>query len=327
MRRISAQTWFLVVVVGLSIAALVWALLPDTNGFAESPTVSPASQRAKIPFDGVSAYRYLKQVTAIGPRYSGSVGMGKQQEMLVEHFKAQGATVRKQEFRARHPQTGKDVKMANLVIEWHPDRKDRILLAAHYDTRPFPDQDPRNPRGRFVGANDGASGVALLMEMGKQMPQLKSRWGVDFVLFDGEELVYQQNDPYFLGSEHFSNDYRTNPPAHVYRYGILVDMIGDRRLQIPQEAHGLRWADTRPLVESVWSVAQKLGVREFVPRPGPEVLDDHINLHDIAGIPTIDLIYFDYPYWHTEDDTPERCSADSLAKVGWVIHQWLSELR
>ena len=142
---------------------------------------------------------------------------------------------------APNPLGGGKVPMANLLIEWHPDRKERILLCAHYDTRPFPDQDPINPRGAFVGANDGASGAALFCELAYSMHELKTHYGVDFVLFDGEELVYDgQRDPYFLGSEHFSREYVSNPPPYRYRCGVLFDMIADAQLQLYQELNSLR---------------------------------------------------------------------------------------
>jgi Zn-dependent M28 family amino/carboxypeptidase len=251
--------------------------------------------------------------------------MQTQQQLLVEHFRKLGGRVRYQEFRARSPLNGSAVPMANLIIEWHPDRKERILLGAHYDTRPFPDQDPNNPHGLFIGANDGGSGVALLMELAHAMPNLKGKLGVDFVLFDGEELVYQEGDPYFLGSEYFADQYVSHPPDYRYRWGVLLDMIGDANLQIYQDRFSAgRWKDTKPLVTSIWDTAKRLGVREFIPtKYREEVRDDHLALHNIAKIPTCDIIDFDYPAWHKRGDTIDKCSALSLAKVGWVIQVWL----
>jgi hypothetical protein len=104
-------------------------------------------------------------------------------------------------------------------------------------------------------------------------------------------------------------------------------MVGDADLQIYEELNSLRWRDTRPLVMDIWNTARRLGVREFIPRPKHEISDDHLPLHDVAGIPTCDIIDFDYPYWHTQGDTPEHCSALSLAKVGWVLAQWLKTVK
>jgi hypothetical protein len=279
------------------------------------------------PLNGPRAYGYLKDVCAIGRRFSGSPGMQQQQELVKKHFESLGAKVTLQSFQAKNP-LGGEVAMANLIAVWHPEKKDRILLCAHYDTRPLPDQDPdpvKRRQGVFIGANDGASGVAVLMELAHLMPGLNTRYGVDFVLFDGEELVYDgDRDPYFLGSEYFARDYVRQPPAHKYRWGVLIDMVGDADLQLYQEQNSISWPDTRPLVSQIWGLAQRMGVREFIARRGYEVRDDHLALRNIARIPTCDLIDFDYDgKWHTEADTPEQCSPESLAKVGWVVYEWL----
>jgi hypothetical protein len=327
-------SWFwpsLVAGVGLVLLALgLW------NNGSLAWFQRPAESRHRlgdIPFNGERAYGYLKDICAIGPRVSGTPGMQKQQELLKAHFEKLGGRVTLQRFEARHPQDGTKVPMANLLVEWHPERKERILLCCHYDTRPFPDEDPVNPRGVFVGANDGASGAALLMELAHDMTTLKCRYGVDFVLFDGEELVYRQGDPYFLGSEEFARQYVASPPGHKYKLGVLVDMIGDAQLQIYREVNSMRSLPGKRLVADIWGVAGSLGVKEFVNATKYEIRDDHLALNSIARIPTIDIIDFEYPtvrgpnYWHTTQDVPENCSALSLAKVGWVIRTWLERER
>ncbi|MEC9092067.1 MAG: M28 family peptidase [Planctomycetota bacterium] len=288
---------------------------------------------AKIPFDGKECYRVLKQVCELGPRITGSEAMLAQQELLIRHFESFGAKIVKQEFKVRHPLTGSDIKVVNLIVQWHPGQKKRLLLCCHYDTRPYPDKDLFNPRGKFLGANDGASGVALFYELGKHMSKLKCSYGIDFVFFDAEEFVYdRRRDPLFVGSEYFATDYIKNPPAHRYVSGVLVDMIGDAKLQIFYEKNSMQYAPI--LTRGIWNTAKKLGVKEFIPRQRHKVRDDHLPLNQIAKIPTTDLIDFDYPtvnarrsYWHTQDDTVDKCSALSFAKVGWVIHQWLQEVK
>ena len=279
------------------------------------------------PLNGQRAYGYLEQICALGPRISGSEGMRQQQQLVQAHFEKLGGKVSFQRFDATNPLGGAKVPMANLVCEWHPDRKERILLCAHYDTRPLPDQDPdpvQQRQGVFLGANDGASGVAVLMELAHLMPQLAGGVGVDFVLFDGEEFVYTEGrDKYFVGSEHFAKQYVAKPPDHKYRWGVLLDMVGDVNLSIYKEQQSQDWRDTRPLVKEIWATAGKLGVDEFIPRVGYKVLDDHVPLRNIAKIPTCDIIDFDYPQWHTVADAPQRCSGTSLAKVGWVVYEWL----
>ncbi len=293
-------------------------------------TESPSIRAIPAAYNGERAMGYLQELCALGPRPSGSAAMTRQQQMLQKFFSDRGAAVSMQTFDIRHPEDGSDVVMANLIATWHPQRAKRYLLCAHYDTRPFPDQDLRNRRGTFIGANDGASGTAALMELANQLGDLPPDVGVDVVLFDGEEFVWQQGrDDYFLGSTFFAQKYVASPPAVPYQAGILLDMIGDRELAIYYEQNSLRYA--REVAKSIWRTADQLGVRAFVPRARHKIDDDHIPLNQIAKIPTVDLIDFDYPrpgfgapsYWHTEQDIPQNCSGDSLAAVVWVVHQWL----
>lgn len=333
-RREAAFPWSWVVFALAAVAALYAIANYGGGGASAQRPVTSKLKLADIPFNGERAYGYLKDICAIGPRVSGSEGMAKQQAFLKAHFEKLGGRVSLQAFNARQPLDGSAVKMANLIVEWHPERAERILLCAHYDTRPFPDEDPVNPRGVFVGANDGASGTALLCELAHLMPSLNTKFGVDFVLFDGEELVYERNrDPYFLGSEHFAREYVAMPPKHRYRCGVLFDMVADAQLQLYREVNSMRTAPQKQVVNDIWGIARDLGVREFMFGPGHEVRDDHLALNEIAKIPTVDLIDFDYPggrglnYWHTTQDVPEKCSALSLAKVGWVVRTWLEKVK
>jgi len=273
------------------------------------------------------AFGYLTKICEIGPRISGTEGIERQQQLILEHFTALKAEARFQPFDATHPVTGKPVRMKNMIVSWDPAAKKRVLLACHYDTRPHADRDA-NPRlaktGVFLGANDGASGVALFMELAHHMGQIKPSYGVDFVFFDGEELVYGERDRYFLGSEHFARDYRDRPPEHRYVCGVLVDMIGDKNLAVYEEINSLEFAPE--VTQSIWKTAKRLGVTEFVATPKHYVLDDHLKLNRIAHIPTCDIIDFDYPHWHTTGDVPAACSGASLAKVGRVLLAWLEEV-
>ncbi|MEX0641468.1 MAG: M28 family peptidase [Pirellulales bacterium] len=309
---------------------------------AETPDRRPtAADRSDlkledIPFDGQQAYEYLKQLCALGSRTSGSRGMQQQQKLLADHFAKLGAKTRFQRFQVRHPATGAAVPMANLIVTWHPERKERLLLCAHYDTRPYPDSDPilARRRGLFLGANDGASGTALLMQLGAAAAKLPAKHGVDFVLFDGEEFVFDElrdDRYYFLGSGWFAQEYARQKPPHRYTAGVLLDMVADASLELYQERNSLKSA--KRVVNEVWAVAAELKVREFIAVPGYLLRDDHLPLNDVAKIPTVDVIDFDYPspgadsYWHTTQDTPENCSALSLAKVGWVVEEWMKRAR
>lgn len=310
---------WLVVAAMVLLAAAATGLYAYFGNTPESPTAA----NAEITFDGEQAYVYLKEICEIGPRKSGSEGMKKQQEYITKYFEGMGLKVKRQEFQERDPLSGEKVDLANLIIELNPDKKDRVLLCCHYDTRPFPDQDLNNPHGTFIGANDGASGVALFMQMAKELKDVDTPFGVDLILFDGEELVYNPNDRYFLGSEYFASVYAKDPPEHKYHWGILVDMIGDADLQIYQERNSLSFPKTDRLVRSVWKTARDIRVFEFINRPFYEIRDDHLALNNTAKIPTCDLIDFDYDYWHKEGDIPARCSAESLSKVGRVLKEWL----
>lgn len=317
-------------------SVLVFPLASTTRSIFSSATllflifltgsVSIANEPAQ--FSGTRAMEYLEAICELGPRPSGSEGMEKQRELLIRHFQKAGATVFSQAFRSRDGRNGDWVRMENLIVSWHPERNDRVLLGAHYDTRPYPDRDRRDPRGIFLGANDGASGVAVLMELADSVAELKGTVGVDFVLFDAEEYVFEERrDSYCLGSLFFARQYASSRKAgtisYAYRCGVILDMVGDRNLTIWQEQQSVDWHDTRPVVESIWATAKQLQIQEFVPRPKYLINDDHVPLRMTGGIPTCDIIDFDYPHWHTTQDIPENCSAHSLGLVGRVILSWL----
>ena len=158
-----------------------------------------------IPFNGARAYDYLKQLCDLGPRRSGSEAMVAQQKFLAEHFEKLGAKVEFQRFKAPYPldgpdeqMIGHDVPMANIIVRFNPENRERIMLCGHYDTLPFPLHDPVDRRGRFVGANDNGSGMAILMELGNELAKNPPKVGVDFVFFDGEEFIFADDGKYFL---------------------------------------------------------------------------------------------------------------------------------
>ncbi len=317
------------VLLGLLVIVAVWGGVFDRGPAVDgSPTINAIPKS----YDGGRAFQYLRQLCDLGPRPSGSAAMVSQQAMLQTFFSDRGGSVSIQTFNIRHPEDGSQVAGGNLIASWYPTRAKRFLLCAHYDTRPYPDSDRQNRRGTFVGANDGGSGTAALMELANQLNDLPPDVGVDIVLFDGEEFVFQQGrDDYFLGSTFFAEQYILAPPVVPYQAGILLDMVGDRELKIYYEQNSLRYA--RDVTKSIWHTADRLGVRAFVPRSRHKIEDDHIPLNEIAKIPTVDLIDFDYPrpgigapsYWHTEQDIPQNCSGESLAAVVWVLHEWLKD--
>lgn len=332
--RVAEPRWAVgyrtVVVAGVAVLVLAVAAAFSGGRFGRGGSSPAPAGTIPPPYDADRAFSYLLKICDLGPRPSATPAMQRQQELLVEFFEQRGADVELQRFKVRHPQTGEAVELANLIARWHRDRPKRFLLCAHYDTRPYPDQDPHDPKGRFVGANDGGSGVAALMELSNHIDMLPPDVGIDIVFFDGEELVYREGrDEYFLGSTYFARDYVANPPPIPYRAGVLLDMVGDKELRIYYEKNSWRYA--REVTKSIFETAADLGVDAFVPRVRHEIRDDHLPLNLIAKIPTTDLIDFDYPrpgigaprYWHTTQDIPENCSGESLATVVYVVHQWL----
>ena len=305
------------------------ALVLSVVAFFGLPRVAICQVNGKVSLDPKRAFSYLKKICDIGPRVTGTGGMIEQQNMLEQHFKKLGAKTTWQEFNIRHPETGVNVSVKNFIVTWNPDEAERVLLCTHYDTRPYPDKDLRNPKGIFIGANDGASGTALFMEMGHILQKLPLKVGVDLVFFDAEEIVFDaQRDPLFVGSTHFAQVYADDPMSPRYRSGILIDMIADSDLQLFYEQNSLKYA--KPLVDEVWGIAKDLRISAFKPSVGYEITDDHLPLNSIAKIPVIDLIDFDYTrgtkgksFWHTTGDTPEQCSGTSMIKVGSVLIEWI----
>ncbi len=300
--------------------------MPPSHGSDFASDRVPADP---APFDADRAMGYLTKLCDIGPRMSGTEGMTKQQEMLTKHFTDLGAKVQLQKFTAQQAsQKGKPpVEMANLIVTWNPDAERRVILCSHYDTRPIADQEENSRRWHepFVSANDGGSGVALLMELGNHMKDLKCKVGVDFVFFDGEEYIWDaKTDEYFFGSKHFAAAYRKDKPKYQYVGAVLLDMIGGKGAKFPVEQNS--WFNAAPLVQSVWGTAQDLKVTMFRDEQGPEVMDDHLALNH-AGIPAIDVIDFSYKHWHRLSDTPDKCSGESLSQVSRVLSVWIQRVK
>ena len=309
---------------------LLTLLVLSLIAFLGLENLAVCQSNTKSLLEAKRAYSYLGKICDIGSRTTGSVGMERQQRLLEQHFTKLGATLVWQSFNIRHPETGANLVVRNLIVTWNPDEVQRVFLCTHYDTRPFPVNDSRNPKGLFIGANDGASGTALFMELGHALQNLTMKIGVDLIFFDAEEIVYdEQRDPFFVGSTHFAQKYVDDQTTPRYRCGILVDMIADSDLQLFYEQNSFKFA--RTLVEEVWEIARELKVKEFKPNIGYEIKDDHLPLNSIAKIPVIDLIDFDYTrgvpkgksFWHTMADTPDKCSGASIVKVGSVLLEWI----
>ena len=284
----------------------------------EPPT--SAKKDAGFSFDQSTAWSHLTKQCDFGPRVPGTEGHKKCRDWMLEQVKASCENARLQPFEYDWQYGKKKVQMWNVIGEQNwKDAKTRVLLIAHWDTRPFASQepDPKDAEKPILGANDGASGVAVLLELMRAVKgKLPEGLGVMYLLVDGEDLG-PDIEEMFLGAKHFAK----NLPDAKPDYGILLDMIGDKNLRIPMEPNSL--AAAKPLLQAFYRNAATIGLRDTFPQTyGPEILDDHLSLIQ-AGIPTIDLIDFDYDPWHTLQDVPANCSAESLGKVGKALESWL----
>jgi len=267
-------------------------------------------------FNGGRAYGDLVKQCDFGPRVPGTEAHQNCFQFLTKELLRYGAKVNHQKFSQKLPQSKTPVTMTNIIASFGLQKTERVLLCAHWDTRPWADQDSleANHRKPIAGANDGASGVAVLLEVARNLSLEDAAYGVDIVLFDGEDSgLPGEPDSYALGAQYFAKhkDVRYRP-----QFGILLDMIGGRSLQIYKERNSVDYAPK--VVEKVWQRARDLNLTAFINRPKYQVIDDHLSLLK-AGIPCIDLIDFDYPYWHTLEDTPDKCSAESLQQVGQLL--------
>ena len=255
-------------------------------------------------FDGAAALKHVERLVAIGPRVAGSPGGARAREYIVSELKKlPSAQVQVKPFEADTPQ-GR-VKMANVVAVLPGRRPDVIMLAGHYDTKLFKEF-------KFVGANDGGSSAALLLELARRLAAAPRDYTYWLVWFDGEEAREQWTERDSLyGSRRLAADLARAKrlPAAM----ILVDMIGDRDLGIRRETHSAGW-----LTEIVWEAAARLGYGRHFLRDTLPVEDDHVPFLRL-GVPATLLIDFDYPPWHTADDTVDKVSAQSLAVVGEVV--------
>lgn len=258
------------------------------------------------PFDGQRALEHVEKQVAFGPRTVGSSGHAKVQEWMRAELSASGWDTRIQSAEMLgHP--------IQNVIAYRGDGQPKIILAAHYDTRMVADNDPDPAKmtDPVLGANDGASGVAVLLELGRVLP--KESLPIWLVFFDAEDNGRIEGWDWILGSRAFVDELVFRPEAVV-----IVDMVGDADQNIYIERNS-----NPELVKEIWDIAAELGYeKNFIPETKYSILDDHIPFLQ-AGIPAIDIIDFDYPYYHTANDTVDKVSAESLATVGNTLQEWI----
>ena len=276
-------------------------------------------------FDEDHAFSYLVAQCDFGPRNPGSDGYYACLDYLITELDQSANEIILQDFSYQERRYNKQYNLQNIIARFNPDAEFQTIISAHWDTRPWADQeDLRQDRNQpIIGANDGASGVAILLELAKIMGENPPPIGVNLVFFDGEDLgVPGENETYCQGSRFFAKNLPIPRPDEA----INLDMVGDKQLVLPIERYSLEYHPK--LVRHLWDRAKDMGLDAFIGRVDYAIYDDHIPLNEIAGIPSIDIIDFKYPnsyanFWHTLNDIPENCSEESLGQVGALMVDYI----
>lgn len=241
----------------------------------------------------------------MGPRYPGSEGHRQVQDWIPSKLEQYGWEVGVQRFDIQ------GVPLANFTAS-QPSQEPQVLLGAHYDTRPVADQDETNSEAPVPGANDGASGVAVLIELARVLPTWEQGCQPDLAFFDAEDSGGLSGWDWHEGADYYVENLDTLPQALV-----VIDMVGDEDLQIFLDRNS-----DETLSRQIWARAEALGYQSFIPEFKYAMIDDH-RPFAAQGVPSALLIDFDYPFWHTTDDTMDKLSAASLEAVGRTVQEWL----
>ena len=282
-------------------------------------------------FNEDSAYSYVDKQVSFGPRVPNSKAHAACSDYLEQKLKNYTENVIVQKTRVR-AYDGKALNVSNIIASFKPKMNNRIFLCSHWDSRPISDNDP-DPKMTTTpvpGANDGASGVGVLLEIARLLSKNEPKIGVDIIFLDVEDYGQPQNstfpqqeDTWALGTQYWAK--HPHKPDYFAKYGILLDMVGAKGANFLHEGYSMKYAPE--VVKNVWSVAQRLGYSSyFVDRESSSVTDDHYYVNTISGIPTIDIIHYDnnsstgfFPYWHTHNDNMDNISKETLKAVGQTL--------
>lgn len=291
-----------------------------------------------VKFNADSAFASIEAQCAFGPRVPNSAAHKACGDYISARFKALGLHVTEQAADLK-AWDGQVLHSRNIIAAYRPELADRILLCAHWESRPWADADPdsANHRQPVMAANDGASGVAVMLEVARLLNELKPEFGVDFICFDAEDygIPYwaeaqdgHDGSDWCLGSQYWAA--HPHVPGYKAHFGILLDMVGGADARFCFEGFSMRYA--RDVMVRVWDAAQRADAGNlFVPTEGGYAQDDHLPINEVAGIPTIDIIpciegeHTFGTTWHTVNDTPEHISRETLRGVGQTLVQFLSE--
>lgn len=284
-------------------------------------------------FDADSAYNFVARQVAFGPRVPGTATHGKCGDYLVGKLRSYGAEVVTQDVDLK-AYNGDILKSRNIIASFQPEKKQRVMLCAHWDTRPWADSDPNkaNHYKPIPGANDGGSGVGVLLEIARQLAAVPTNVGIDIILFDAEDYGIHENDvekyasvrnSWALGSQYWSR--RPHNFSYSPKYGILLDIVGAPASRFMKEGISMHYASA--IVRKVWKHAKDAGYSNyFVDEEGGYITDDHMYVNEIAGIKCIDIINCDPespngfgPHHHTMKDDMDWIDKETLKAVGQTV--------
>ena len=272
-------------------------------------------------FSEERAWANLLTQCDFGPRNPGSDGHAACGNWIAETLEDLGYKVQRHRFKVNDPYSDGQLELTNYRAWQGGQSGAPLVFAAHWDTRPRADLEKDEALQHFpiLGANDGGSGVAVLLELARLCAETEAPLPVEFLFFDGEDYGKPgDRDAYLLGSRRFVQDH----PGYRPRLLVLLDMVGGRKLNITQEPISMQSAPGQ--VKHIFDLAGEMGLPAFIPERGPGVWDDHIPFIE-RGIPAVDLIDFNFPEWHTLADTPEACSSSSLLQVGVLCTRMIFE--
>jgi len=287
---------------------------------ANSPSTTKRPQTAY--FNGDSAYYFIQKQVEFGPRVPGTPEHLACSQWLESKLKTYTphTTIQKSSAKAHD---GKELPIYNIIASFNPDVKKRILLCAHWDTRPNADRDTSRQNEAILGANDGGSGVGVLLEIARQLSKKPTKMGVDIILFDTEDYgAYGIDNSFCLGSQYWGKN--KHVANYTAKFGILLDMVGAPDATFLKERHSLAFAE--PVVKKVWKTAYDLGYESYFLNtitPAP-ITDDHLYVNQLANIPTIDIIHYTQTgefgdFWHTHQDNMDIISKNTLVAVGKTV--------
>lgn len=319
------------IILKLTILIFIFVSCNFSDEKPEMKTEDIAIKKINIPtFNSDSAYYFIEKQLSFGPRVPNTKGHVLCSEFLINTLRRWSDTVYIQEFKAK-AWDGTYLSSRNIIASFSSENLNRIFFAAHWDSRPYADFDPNpsNHRKPIPAANDGASGVGILLEIARLLSENEPNIGLDIILFDSEDygepndIKNKSEDTWCLGSQYWANN--PHRPGYYAKYGVLLDMVGAKDAVFTMENTSMYYAPD--VMKRVWNIAKNLGYENyFLQEKTGGIIDDHLYINKIARIPTIDIVHHDkntssgfFPYWHTMKDDMSNIDKKTLFIVGNTI--------